>query len=517
VTPADVETLDRDLLDGARTDMVAVPVAPAVVGDVGPEPGPGTARAAALLGVDLAELAERAGATGEAGQVHVLHLPRAASTAVALPWDGLTRRVALVGVGTGTSAELRRAGAALAGVTGGLDRVVTTVSAPPAAASSDQTQAVRAFAEGYLLGAYPPLRLTGKDSSTPAGPLVMVGHDGTRVSSALAAARSQATATWLARDLTAMPASTKTPAWLADEARQLARAAGLDVEVLGARELARHGLGGIEAVGRGSANGPRLVRISWTPDQVASSRHVVVVGKGITFDTGGVSLKPRESMVTMKTDMAGAGVALATVLGAAELGVRHRVTAVLAIAENHLGAASWRPGDVVQVHGGTTIEVGNTDAEGRVVLADALAWSASVLDPDLMIDVATLTGAAKVGLGLGTGGLFTDDDTLAAALERAGAVCGEALWRLPLVADYEPYLRSDVADVCQIANDEKIGGGAVLAALLLRRFVGTTRWAHLDIAGPARSASAHDEVPEGATGFGVRLLLTLLADPTFTP
>jgi leucyl aminopeptidase len=219
-------------------------------------------------------------------------------------------------------------------------------------------------------------------------------------------------------------------------------------------------------------------------------------------------------MVTMKTDMAGAAVALATVLGAARLGVPYQVSAVLALAENMPGAQSFRPGDVVQTYGGRTVEVIDTDAEGRLVLADALAWAVDRLAPDVLVDIATLTGAAKIALGLRTGALFSDDDTLAEALLAAGDAAGEPLWRLPLVEDYAQYLDSPIADVRQMSNDTDAGAGAVLAAMMLHQFTGGVRWAHLDIAGPARASEAAHERPEGSTGFGVRLLLQALSDPT---
>jgi leucyl aminopeptidase len=508
------DVADTPLLTDGSIDAVAVPVGPAADGDDGLEPGSGTAQVAARYGIDLAELATRAGLTGAAGEAHTVQLPRPVGSAVALPWDGLPTRLVLVGTGSGSPRDLRRAGAALAHQARGLRRVAATIGVRPADSASVAAQALRAVAEGYLLGAYPVYREPGTDArpDEATAELVLLGRDGTRAGAAAAAARAVAESVWLARDLTATPSSTKNPAWLAAEAVRRARAAGLGVEVLGPRELAAQGFGGLLAVGGGSAHAPRLVAITFDPAEVDHAEHVVIVGKGITFDTGGISLKQRESMVTMKTDMAGAAVALGAVLGAAALGSRFKVTAVLALAENHLGGASYRPGDVVRMHGGRTVEVTNTDAEGRMVLADALDWAAGSLAPDLLIDVATLTGAATVALGRGHAALFTDDDPLAEALIAAGVSSGEAVWRMPLVADYEPLIDSTVADVRQVTNDPQAGAGAILAALMLRRFVGTTRWAHLDIAGPARASAAVHEVPEGATGFGVRLLLALLTD-----
>ncbi len=504
-----------DLLLEPGVDAVAVPVAPAAPDDTDLQPRRGTADAAARYGIDLAELAERAGLTGAAGEAWTLLLPRPVGSAgTALPWAGLPRRLVLVGVGDGTPDDVRRAGAALARATRGLRTVLTTVGTEP---GGDGGRSVRALVEGYLLAAYRVQRI-----GAPAGPkdapaerLVVVGRDGAKAQAALEEAVRGATATWLVRDLANTPSSTKNPAWFADRAGELARAAGLRVEVLAERELAAQGFGGILAVGAGSASGPRLVTVTYEPaadaGRTRAAQHVVVVGKGITYDTGGLSIKPREAMVPMKTDMAGAAVALATVLGAAAAGVPHRVTAVLPLAENHVGAASYRPGDVLRMWGGRTVEVANTDAEGRLVLGDALAWADATLAPDVLLDVATLTGAASLGLGRQHAALYATDPRLTAALETAAAESGEPVWPMPLVADYADAVRSSVADLRHVPQDLKHGGGSITAALFLREFVGTRTWAHLDIAGPARAAADKHEVTEGATGYGARLLLRYLA------
>ena len=338
---------------------------------------------------------------------------------------------------------------------------------------------------------------------------MLLGGDEEAVRLAEIAAR----ASWTARVLAVTPSDTKNPAWLAARATELAQAAGLEVEVLDEKALAAQGFGGLLAVGSGSATPPRLVRVTYRPEEAldAQPARVVVVGKGITFDTGGLSIKPRTGMVSMKTDMTGAAVALATVLGAAEARVPHEVTALLALAENAVGAASYRPGDVVTVRGGTTVEVTNTDAEGRMVLADALVHADLTLDPDVLVDVATLTGAATLALGRTHGALFSPDDDLAAALTEAGARSGERLWRMPLVEDYRPAIDSTIADLHHVAGAGFTGGGAITAALFLQQFVGHRRWAHLDVAGPARASSAAHEMPEGATGFGARALLAWLS------
>lgn len=492
VRPGAVSTAD---LTGA--DALVVPIAPAADGDEGVQPRVGTAEAAVRYGVDLADLADRLGVDGTPGTVHVVQLPRALGTTT-LPWAGLPASLLLLGVGARTPNDLRRAGAAVARATRGLGEVVTT------AATDCDDDAAAAFVEGYLLGAYTHPTAARSPRRPPAERLVLLGSHG-----AVEPALRTAEATWLARTLTVTPASTKTPAWLAERAVEAATAAGLEVEVLEPDQLAARGFGGILAVGGGSVNPPRFVTVRYAPAD--ARRHVVLVGKGITFDSGGLDIKPREPMAGMKTDMAGAAVALATVLGAAALGVPHRVTALLPLAENAFGGSSYRPGDVLRLYGGTTVEVLNTDAEGRLVLADALAYADADLEPDVLVDVATLTGAATLGLGRGHGALYSADDPLADALVAAGEASGERLWRMPLVEEYRDALRSPVADVCHVAQPG-VQGGSITAALFLQRFVGRRRWAHLDIAGPARASSAAHEVPEGATGFGVRVLLRWLRE-----
>lgn len=509
VTAHGASVADSPLLTDGSVDAVAVQVAPRRAGDDALQPRSGTPQAAARYGIDLAELAERAGLTGAAGEAFTVHLPHPVGSSVELPWAGLPPRLVIVGVGDESPTALRRAGAALARATRGLRRVAATVGAQTHHDGAAAAAAARAVAEGYLLAAYTPPRTTATPDTKEPAELVLLGRDGPAVDAAVRTARVGAGATWLVRDLANTPSNVKDPAWMADRARRLATRAGLEVQVLGPRELAAGGFGGLLAVGAGSASAPRLVRVTYTPAG-GGGRHVVVVGKGITYDTGGLSIKPREAMVPMKTDMAGSAVALATVLAAAQAEVPHRVTAVLPLAENHVGAASYRPGDVVTIHGGTTVEVANTDAEGRLVLADALAWADATLAPDVLIDVATLTGAASLGLGRQHAALYGTDDALVTALSAAADTTGELVWHMPLVDDYEEAVRSSVADLRHVPEDRRIGGGSITAALFLRRFVGQRAWAHLDIAGPARSTSDKHEVTEGATGYGARLLLEYL-------
>ncbi|WP_329519658.1 leucyl aminopeptidase family protein [Spirillospora sp. NBC_01491] len=411
------------------------------------------------------------------------------------------RELLLYGVGEATPADLRKAGAALARRGKGRSGLVAGVPAGDLAA----------FVEGALLASY-----QFKIGAAPAKPaldvltvLTEAGPESDAGAVRRGTVRAQATA--LARDLANTPAGEKGPSWLADRAAGLADGAGLTVRVRGEEELADGGFGGLLAVGAGSSRPPRLIELSYEPSGGGSGRHVVLVGKGITFDSGGLSLKPNEGMKTMKTDMAGGGVVIAVMSALRELGVRDRVTGLVAAAENMPSGSSMRPGDVITHFGGTTSEVLNTDAEGRLVLADALAYADAELDPDVVVDVATLTGAAKVALGLRYGALFANDDALSGALSGAGAEAGEPLWRLPLVEEYRAAIDSDVADVNNIGRGG-YGGGSITAALFLREFVGDRAWAHLDIAGPGRSTSDDAEITRGATGFGARLLLSWLAD-----
>ena len=239
---------------------------------------------------------------------------------------------------------------------------------------------------------------------------------------------------------------------------------------------------------------------------------MVLVGKGITFDTGGLSLKrPYDTMVAMKSDMTGAAVVLSTVLAVAELGAKVRVTALMMCAENAVSSTSQRPSDVIKHYGGTTVEVLNTDAEGRLVLADGLAYADLNLDPDYLIDVATLTGSATLALGRQYAAMYTRDLKLAKSLHETGNKVGDRVWHMPLVDDYIPALESDIADINHTADKYDFSAGSITAALFLEKFIGKRKWVHLDIAGPARSESDSGENPKGGTAFGVRLLTEWIA------
>ncbi|MGA0113810.1 MAG: leucyl aminopeptidase family protein, partial [Candidatus Nanopelagicaceae bacterium] len=318
-------------------------------------------------------------------------------------------------------------------------------------------------------------------------------------------------ATWKARDLIHTPSNIKSPSWMAEQAKKFAKNSAVSVKVKSGKELSE--FGGLRAVGNSSQkNPPRFVEVSYKPRGVKNPLHVVLVGKGITFDTGGVSLKrPYDTMTAMKSDMSGAAAVLMTTIAAAELKLPVRVTALLMLAENALSGTSQRPSDVITHYGGTTVEVINTDAEGRLVLADGLAYADKNLDPDYLIDVATLTGAATLGLSRFYGAMYTRDKKLANQLSSLSDFTGDRIWHMPLVDDYDVALASDIADYNHTADKFKFQGGSVTAALFLEKFVGKGKWAHLDIAGPARSEVDAGENVKGGTGYGVRLLTEWIA------
>ncbi len=317
------------------------------------------------------------------------------------------------------------------------------------------------------------------------------------------------------RDLIHTPSNIKTPLWMAQEAKKVADSKGLSIKVLEGKALAP--FGGLVAVGMSSPNpGPRFIEISYVPKKIAKSKvkgasalpHVVIVGKGITYDTGGVSLKrPYDIMAPMKSDMAGSAAALGAISAIADLQPNIRVTVLMMCAENALSGTSQRPSDIITQYGGTTVEIINTDAEGRLVLADGLAYADLNLDPDYLVDIATLTGAATLGLGRQYAAMYTRDAKLAAQLSAVGESSGERVWHMPLVDDYVDSLDSDVADLNHAADKHSYSAGSVTAALYLEHFVGDRKWVHLDIAGTARSESDSGENPKGGTGFGVRLLV----------
>lgn len=313
-----------------------------------------------------------------------------------------------------------------------------------------------------------------------------------------------ANATCYARDLVNYPPNLVNPEYLAKEARKL-RSSNLKVTVFNKSELIKGRFNGILAVGKASANEPRLIILDYNPKAKDS---VAFVGKGITFDSGGLNIKPGAYMETMKSDMAGAAAVLGAVKAASEMKINKRIFGVIASAENMPGGLAYRPDDIIKMYNGKTVEIGNTDAEGRLVLADALAYTEKKLKPKRIIDLATLTGACVVALGYWTSALMTKNDKMAKDLEKAGNQCGDRVWRLPLWDDYKKNMDSNIAQINNIGKGRD--AGSIHAGIFLSHFVEKTPWTHLDIAGTAYLKSGKYYNPRNATGAGVRLLINYL-------
>ena len=407
-------------------------------------------------------------------------------------------RLYLVGAGDGSLPALRTAGAALGKkVRGKAIELISLIA--------ESRAEIRAHGVSILLGAYSWNLKTGKPTEIPT--VAISTKDSASATEAAVIAR----ALYTARDLIHTPSNIKNPLWLAQEAKKIADEKGLAISVLAGKELAP--FGGLRAVGNSSPKpGPRFIELTYIPKgksrSAAALPHVVIVGKGITFDTGGVSLKrPYEFMTAMKSDMAGAAAALATISALPDLQPQVKVTVLMMCAENALSGTSQRPSDVITQYGGTTVEIINTDAEGRLVLADGLAYAVANLDPDYLFDIATLTGSATLGLGRQYAALYSRDNKLAQELVAVGEASGERVWQMPLVDDYVDSLESDVADLNHAADKGNYSAGSVTAALYLEHFVGDSRWVHLDIAGTGRSETDSGENAKGGTGFGVRFFI----------
>lgn len=420
--------------------------------------------------------------------------------------------VILVGLGdkpaeTATDEELRAAAGAGVRTAGGLELSAATVAISFGRA---EPSALRATAEGALLGTYAfkPLTTGEPQPAKIAGITVISRSTGKQHLAAVEAAEVVAAAVVANREWVNQPANLLYPETFADDVRSYAAAANhkIAIDVLDEKALARAGYGGILAVGGGSARPPRLVRLSYAPR--GAKFQLVLVGKGITFDSGGLDIKTPQGMYTMKSDMAGAGAVFAAIRAIADLGLKIKVVAYGSLAENMPSGSAWRPSDVLTTYGGKTVENINSDAEGRIVMADALARASTEDKPDLIVDVATLTGAAVTALGDRTGALFSNSDDTAITVLAAAAAVGERFWQLPIVDEARGHLDSEVADI----RSGRIGGGggAITAAAFLREFVGDVPWTHLDVAGPAfNSNGAYGYVSSGGTGMPVRTLVAL--------
>ncbi|MCW3473155.1 leucyl aminopeptidase [Limobrevibacterium gyesilva] len=431
------------------------------------------------------------------------------SATILAPGAGLSRVVA---VGLGQLAELTPHLAEEAG--GHAAAALQREAAGTVATSGLSAEQAAAVAMGAVLRSYrfDRYRTTEKADEKPKLARLTVLSDAAKAKAAWEPLKAVAEGVFLSRDLVSEPANVLNPAEMAERCGALTKL-GVKVEVFGPKEMTKLGFGALMGVAMGSANEPRMVVMHWngagSTGRRAKAKPLCFVGKGVTFDTGGISIKPAAGMEDMKWDMGGAG----TVIGlmAALAGRKAKVDAIglVGLVENMPGSRAQRPGDVVKTYSGQTVEVINTDAEGRLVLADVLWYAQEKYDPRFMIDLATLTGAMIISLGHDYAGFFSNDDELAQRLHAMGGATGEKLWRMPLDEVYDKQIKSDIADMKNVGGRP---GGAITAAKFIQRFVNGKPWAHLDIAGTTWSSKDAPTVPKGATAFGVRLLDRLVAE-----
>jgi leucyl aminopeptidase len=492
-------TLSTAAAPGLRADAIVIGVAK---GAKGPVVAPGAEAVDKAYDGRLAAVLETLGASGAEGEVTKLPAPAGFKAPL------------VVAVGLGAQPEkddtfdaeaLRRAAGVAARTLTGAKKAAFALPLTDAADAG-------AVAEGVLLGAYTfdVYKDNGKDAKAkngkaPLAEAVLLGGKPRDAAYKGALARATAVAEELnrARDLINTPPNDLNPEAFAAIAQAAAKEHGIKVQVLDEKALIKGGYGGILGVGGGSASTPRLVKLSYTSSK--AKKHLAFVGKGITYDSGGISLKPAGHNETMKCDMSGAAAVFAAVVAAARLNLQVNVTGWLALAENMPSGSAVRPGDVLRMYSGKTVEVLNTDAEGRLVLGDAL-WAASEENPDAIIDVATLTGAMMLALGSRTFGVMANDDAFRSAVYEAAEEVGEPAWPMPLPEHLRKGMDSQVADIANMG--ERMGGGLV-AGLFLREFVGEgIPWAHLDIAGPAfNEGGPFGYTPKGGTGTAVRTLV----------
>jgi leucyl aminopeptidase len=459
---------------------------------------PGGEDVSSAFGDSFVSTLRALGVKGKAGEV------------VKIPGNAAVKAPVVVLVGLGKAEELdseslRRGVGAAVRALGGVESAALAVPA-------ESTEQVTAIAEGVLLGGYQYDRYLTGDVAKPLGEAVILTERAREKSTAATLQRTQAIADAvnLARGWVNAPPGDLTPPLFADDIVAHAKDASLKVSVLDETQLERRGYGGLIGVGRGSAHPPRLVTLTYKPGKPVA--HLAFVGKGITFDSGGLSIKPTASMSTMKCDMAGAAAVVAATIAIAELGLPVQVTTYASLAENLPSGTATRPGDILTMYGGKTVEVLNTDAEGRLVLADAIV-TASEQRPDLIVDVATLTGACVIALGTRTAGIMANDPDLLRSVHASSEAAGEIMWPLPIPEEMREKVRSSkIADIAQ-HNPER-WGSALYAAAFLREFVGDgIPWAHLDIAGTAfNDGGPWGYTPKGGTGSAVRTLVQIASD-----
>ena len=481
--------------DRVVADLLAVAVAK------GGALGAGADAVDAALDGGLAAFLEETGFEGRLGET------------LAVPTGGKLRAKAAILVGIGDPEELtldglRRAGAAIARKADKVASIATTlVTASP---SLDVAEAAQALTEGIALGAYQFLEYRPGAKGTKLRKVVLVGASGAAVKAAIDRGVAIADAVMWARDMINRPSKEKPPVTFAADARKLLRGTGVSVQVLDVPQIKELKLGGVIGVGQGSSQTPRFLKLTYAPAG-AKGKPLAFVGKGVVFDSGGLSLKPGAGMETMKCDMSGAAAVVAAMSALKTLGVTTKVIGYVPLVENMPSGTAIRPGDVLRIRNGKTVEVLNTDAEGRLILADALSLAAED-KPAAVVDLATLTGACVVALGEKIAGLMGNDDEWIDQVRGAADRVGERVWPLPLPTDYRKSIDSPIADIKNVGPRE---GGAITAGLFLQEFVDGVPWAHVDIAGPAFLGNEDGYMPKGGTGFGVRTLLELAS--TFTP
>ncbi|MGW0942304.1 leucyl aminopeptidase [Streptomyces sp. NPDC002623] len=494
-------TLSTAAAPGLRADAIVIGVAK---GAKGPIVAPGAEAVDQAYDGRLAAVLETLGAAGAEGELTKLPAPAGFKAPLVLA----------VGLGAEPEKDSSFDGEALRRAAGVAARALTGAKKAAFALPVTDAADIGAIGEGVVLGAYAfdAYKQNGNDAKAKSGkaPLAeaaLLGGKPRDAAHKAAVLRAAAVGEELnrARDLINMPPNDLNPEAFAALAQTAAKEHGIKVQVLDEKALAKGGYGGILGVGSGSASAPRLVKLSYT--SAKATKHLALVGKGITYDSGGISLKPAGHNETMKCDMSGAAAVFAAVVAAARLGLEVNVTGWLALAENMPSGSATRPGDVLRMYSGKTVEVLNTDAEGRLVLADAL-WAASQEKPDAIVDVATLTGAMMLALGSRTFGIMANDDAFRTALHEAAEEVGEPAWPMPLPEHLRKGMDSTVADIANMG--ERMGGGLV-AGLFLREFVGEgVTWAHLDIAGPAfNEGGPFGYTPKGGTGTAVRTLVRL--------
>ena len=488
----------------AKADLLAVPLNSKELKKSGPD-------ALKALGLEAAVLEDF---KGSAGEIALTYRPASAKGSA---------RVALLGIGEGRSNDdYRKAAEALSRKAGELHCATVVLDCAGIAewaklARRDPAYLAGVIAEGIAYGSYRFDRLkSGKldkkkkaDEGKPKSisKLVLAGCGGlaSEIAAGGEAGLVVGTCQNRSRELVNLPGNLLSAEDLAEAAREAGRRGGFDVTVFDRKRITELAMGGLLSVNRGSQNPPTFTVMDYRPEGKAR-KTVALVGKGITFDSGGISIKPSAGMDEMKSDMAGAACVIGVLEAVAKLALPLRVVGLVPATDNMPGGSAMTPGDVITTMSGITVEVGNTDAEGRLILADALTYAARELEPDVIIDLATLTGACIVALGMKVAGLFSNDDDLAEAISKSGQAAGEKVWRLPLWEEYAEQIKSDVADV---SNTGSKGAGTITAAKFLENFVeGHKHWAHIDIAGPAFAAKGGTS--SGGSGFGVRLLVDLL-------